>query len=413
MTRDEKIGHMLRVMLLGFSWALVYHVGSWLLGADYPYSTFLFRPHDRFNDFWSLLPYSTEPYVERINTASYWPLNYVGLRLLNALGRAGVEWPFFLFMGTFLLGLVLISWRGLRGASRKQGAGRVALFLGCSYPVWFCLDRANLEAWPFLCVGAWVYFYERGKTGLCALALALALNLKPFPVVFLLLPLVKRQWKMLAACAVLTLLVFWLSMRSFGPEVAEQTRVMGQGLDSYNAIYVAGGRGLRFAHSLFGMAKIFSGAGVPGGPAEFDASALIRPYLAFSLASMGLLTLYLARVRREWWQQLALLVCAMNLLPFVSTDYKLLYLIFPALAWINAPSAAGKTSHSRRYDTIIGSLFALLLVPKNIGHPWGDEISLASVFNPLLMLALCAAIIAEPLLHRACAPQNCAEVQAT
>jgi hypothetical protein len=89
----------------------------------------------------------------------------------------------------------------------------------------------------------------------------------------------------------------------------------------------------------------------------------------------------------RFWQQVALLVCAMNLLPFVSADYKLLYLFLPLFLFINEPDAG-------RLDKIYCLLFGLLLVPKAYGHlvklpeaHWGILI------NPLLMVCLVVAII--------------------
>lgn len=61
----------------------------------------------------------------------------------------------------------------------------------------------------FLVVGG-LYAYRRGCDGLCGLTLALAIACKVTPALFVPYFLWKRQWKVLAGCAVGLVLFFWL-----------------------------------------------------------------------------------------------------------------------------------------------------------------------------------------------------------
>jgi hypothetical protein len=272
---------------------------------------------------------------------------------------------------------------------------------GCSYPIWFALDRANLEVWAFGGTALWAYSYQRGYRPAANFALAVTLNLKPFPIVFCALYAARGTWKDLFYGALAGAVIFGFCMALLPGSVADNMRRLAVNLDLYNKVYIERGEGMPFAHSLFGLLKMIAATKTPGGPFAYNAAGLMMPYLVLSLAAMVWLTIYLTRVAQPWWAQLALLVSAMNLLPFFSADYKLLHVFLPLFAWINAPPAmppqmlAGRSLYpgGAQFDKIIAVLFALLLMPKNIGHPWNDEISLGSILNPLLMLLLCVLVI--------------------
>jgi hypothetical protein len=395
MTREEKIGWVSRWLVAGMALALCYHGTMSLLGAGYPYDTFLFRPEDRFNDFWNPMRLAHDPYIKPIEIGNYFPLNYVALNLLRPLGT---PWSLLFFTFSFLITFCVLCWFQLRGAFWYQSASRVVILTSCSYPIWFSLDRANLEIWAFGSTALWAYLYQRERSRAANFALALTLNLKPFPIVFWGLYAARGKWKDLLQCAMASAATFVFFMALLPGTVPDNIRRLMGNLNLYNKVYIEGSEGMPFAHSLFGVLKMAVGAAAPGGPLAYNADVLMRPYLALSLVVMVGLSFYLARVTLPWWAQMALLVSAMNLLPFFSADYKLLHIFLPLFAWINitsaealpqAPTHQASRSDSVQSDKITGALFALLLTPKNIGHPWGDEISLGSILNPLLLVALC------------------------
>jgi len=97
---------------------------------------------------------------------------------------------------------------------------------------------------------------------------------------------------------------------------------------------------------------------------------------------------HLYKYEALYWKKIALLVCCMNLLPFVSSDYKLLHLFIPFFLFVNAPRAPR--------DTFYAALFAFLLIPKPywrlVSFP---EATLAIPLNALGMVALMLAIFCE------------------
>ncbi len=68
---------------------------------------------------------------------------------------------------------------------------------------------------------------------------------------------------------------------------------------------------------------------------------------------------YLVLVDEVLWRKVTLLVCALNLLPIVSGDYKLLYLFVPLYLFINKEEL-------HRMDWVYAVLFSLLLIPEKL-----------------------------------------------
>lgn len=62
---------------------------------------------------------------------------------------------------------------------------------------------------------------------------------------------------------------------------------------------------------------------------------VLLPYLIFSMAMFGIVTAYITRYETVLWKKVSLLVMCMNLLPYTSTDYKLLHLFIPLFLFIN------------------------------------------------------------------------------
>jgi hypothetical protein len=91
----------------------------------------------------------------------------------------------------------------------------------------------------------------------------------------------------------------------------------------------------------------------------------------------------------------ALLALAMNLFPYVSADYKLLYVMLPLYMFLNSPERS-------RWDYTYAVLLALLLAPKNFGHiatPAAIGGSMGIILNPALMMALMTLIVVQSLLN--------------
>jgi hypothetical protein len=104
-------------------------------------------------------------------------------------------------------------------------------------------------------------------------------------------------------------------------------------------------------------------------------------------ALLACVVVYVVCIEKRFWRKVALLVCALNLLPVVSGDYKLLHLFIPLYLFINE-------NEPERLDWVFTALFGLLLIPKNYYRiPSLPEASISVLANPLLMLLLAAVIV--------------------
>jgi hypothetical protein len=153
----------------------------------------------------------------------------------------------------------------------------------------------------------------------------------------------------------------------------------------YNKVYVIGGEGIYFGHSLFGLLKFIMLI-----KNKIQLTVLIfMPYLVVALTGFILISLYIIFIEKEFWKKVALLVFAMNLLPFVSGDYKLLHIFIPLFLFIN-------NGVKTKLDYVYTILFGLLLIPKDYYHyPPIPEVTISVMLNPLIMLAITFLIIMQ------------------
>jgi len=160
-------------------------------------------------------------------------------------------------------------------------------------------------------------------------------------------------------------------------------------LGLYNTAYVTGWDGIYFNNSLFGALKFVAVLFQPGLVQDSTPQVFITGYTISILVALALLTAYVVLIEKKFWIKVTLLVCALNLFPYVSGDYKLLHLFIPLFLFINQAEPG-------RLDRLILILFGLLLIPKDYFHlSVLPEASVAVLLNPVLMLGLMAVVIAS------------------
>src|SRR4051812_5553015 len=122
---------------------------------------------------------------------------------------------------------------------------------------------------------------------------------------------------------------------------------------------VLGAPGILYGHSLLGGARILYVQHMP------PVAAVLKPYTIVSLLSLpGISYVVVFRIR-ELWRRVAVIVMSLNLLPYTSTDYKLLHIYIPMFLFINAITRD-------RLDRVYALLFALLLAPKYYVYLFGN-----------------------------------------
>ena len=346
--------------LLGFAW----HTLRLSTIAPLP---MLFPGNDRFNDFFNTAtPYP--PLLERI------------ILLFNQLPPLLGRWLFLLGFG---LPLTALIYKAIKTGDRLKDC-RNLLILLFSYPVLFTLDRGNFEILVFLLVYFFAVAYQRGRRKTAIACLAFAIAIKPFPAVFL--GLLAAEGELLPAliAAGVAAVLLLLAALTFPGTLLEQLQAYRIVMATYNCNYLLLDYGLPYTHSLFSVLKL-----VVFKPNQFMSRLAVFPvmktfYFDACILLAGALVLFHSRHKKYllFWEITALYVCAMNLLPFTSPDYKLLHLLIPFLLFINETVPDGK---DRLYTCIFGLLFTYKCFIHYSTYTFLNE---GVIINPLLMCLL-------------------------
>jgi Glycosyltransferase family 87 len=394
-TRERKTAWLVFVVLLGFVATVAAHyvVGQYEL-RGYPYSTFLFTPQDAtgfpgqpnilgvhyFGDFFEawITSRGPHPYVDSplAGPSSYFPATHV---VLFPLAQLALEPALVLYLVAFTVAFVVLVFRHVDGdrLARTQAA---LVLTGCSTPVLFLIDRANIEGLLFVMLAGSLLAYRRERVYLAAVLLALPIAMKGSAGIFWLLFLFDGQIRAL----LLSVATFALTTIGALLILPGSTQANVEGLHSALRILItatgAGTTGLRHSTSL---KSAFAGLGHADG--HFD--VFVDHYLLVGIAVLLGVALVLAILRPVLWQRVALLSAAMIVVPSVSYEYRMINLYLPLLLFLGTPER-------RRSDALFVALFGLLLVPKGLPILFGD-VNLGTVVNPLLLLVLMAAVVVD------------------
>lgn len=330
------------------------------------------------------------------------PFLHVLYLALLPLGRVGA---LVLQSGVFLSGMVLLLWRTCVDAlaSRVQRITYLLILLILSYPVLFALERGNIETVLFIVMAGFLYLYYVKGSVWCVGLLAIAISMKIFPAVLLVLLLADRRYRwacytvLCTACVTLGSLAFLALL--LGRGYVELIHANASVVSGYSHVYVTLFNGLPYGNSLWGLGVFL--AGLLG----IDQNAFVVyaafPYTILAFVAFAALFVFMIRVVELPWQRVALLTAAALALPNVSGDYKLLYAYLPLVMLLNAPMRT-------RVDMTCVVLLGCLLVPMDYvfgvvlrvpGWP-ADHTSVSVVVYPLVMIALVAVIVWDALAER-------------
>jgi hypothetical protein len=150
-----------------------------------------------------------------------------------------------------------------------------------------------------------------------------------------------------------------------------------------------GNWGLGFGHSIFGALKFLLYLVQPQLITLGAPKSLILSYMVLALVFLISIGIYLMKAEKSFWKKVMLVVCALNLLPLVSADYKLLHLFIPFYLFLN-------NQEEFPTDLIFVILFSLLFIPKSYWNlPGLPEVSIAVLLNPILMLTMVIMIVKQ------------------
>ena len=391
-TRDRQIGVL--ALIVGGAFlanVLFYFYRVKFGGVVYPFNSFL--PNGLFGDFfgsynaWMAGGFATASYG-----MAYFPSTFLFLQPFLLIPNPLVSAICFsILVVGFTLGY---AYRSIRSANTVGSWCNAILISLTSYPLLFEVATGNVEGLLFAFLVFFVYFYRAEKFAIAACFLAAAASMKLFPAVFVVLFVADRRWRELAYFAGFTafftlapLLLFYGGQ--YGPGgFAGYFERLHQSELAYSNLMIMTIAGMHYGHSLLNGLQAALGPFFPSG--AYGA----KLYAFFTVVVFALVSLYVVYVERVFWKRIALLTVAMCILPYTSTDYKLLEIFIPLFLFINRTDASRSDPLDRTYLV----LFALLLIPKTPLYLWHDgSASLNTVLNPLIMIVIVGLIVVSGL----------------
>jgi hypothetical protein len=257
-------------------------------------------------------------------------------------------------VGAAVLSTNLANRATVASIQESGGRGRSPMWLFCVSALWlvtsfgFLMEvergQMNLHALFFSLLAVWCLLRFPRSLWLPAISLAIAINLKVFPGVLLVILFWRHRWRALVPVAVSNAALLLVA----GPGNAWSFLKNGMSMES-SAYYWSGN------HSAAGFAQSIHRV------LEWFPTAMEYVFLAIPVALWVCTGIVL--MKRGWSQRNAVLLAAasmpvMNIVPAASHDYKLVLLVFPlaVLAMLLAEPARARLGSSAWRSTFLGLL---------------------------------------------------------
>jgi hypothetical protein len=390
--------------VLGSLWSIALlfaAVRGIILHQGYPFNTFLFQPSLRFSDFTVYDPrFAVWGQGDQFFSLRGFKFDYPAPMLLGQLAYYKLSpAPLYTYLGTVVLfaltgGLLAAMVIPKHSRVRWLAAAAAVSTAVFSFPLFFLIDRANIEGLVWIATSLGLAFFATHRYARAALLLALAASMKIFPGVLLLLLLARKRYRdfciALAAIGVFTCVSLWVT----GPTTSRAAQGIMDGLAFLRQVQIFEYRpvDISFDHSLFAFVKqvcfrVFHD--IPRVKA-----LLPQIYLVYGLLSgVVFAAIYVKSIRRlPVLNQILTLTSFSILLPYVSFDYTLLHLFVPFTMLMLVLATDGADGRLRLTKTQLMCLlvpYAVLFTPQSylVYHVVGYGAQVKT-------LALCALIVA-------------------
>lgn len=395
--KTNKILLVTTIIIIGFAFSIIYHyITGIYFGLGYPFNTFLFDSNDKFADFYNNLLMCSNPYNILDGSHNHFPLLQHFSSLFKPLGNIlGLLVHISIYISFF----IYISYKNLKSSNKALFFLSIFAFTFMSYPNIFAIDRGNFEVYCFITLFLFIHFYQKKQYTLSIILLSLASALKPFNLIFLLLPLSDKKYKEAFLTFLITIIISVIGYSMFPGGFVANVINHFKVLNIYYMSNVILNTYHAQEHSLYGMAQdiilLLNG--------KFNANLLdpTNIYVAkkimitakifsfLTLISLSLVSLYIFLIEKVFWRKVAVLTVTMLLLILVSPDYRLIHLFIPLFLFINY-------DRKGKYDLIYIILFSLLLIPKNYHFMLSSPFApISTIINPLILSGLITTLIIE------------------
>lgn len=395
MEKSNKVTLFSSIILIGFAFGVIYHyILAYYMHCGEPYNSFLYRPSWAFCDLFTILSLikNFKPYQDVTLWVVYFPLTYLLMFPFSLIKNPLLS--YILYSSGFVLYWIFMNIKCFfcKNLTKIQNIQNIFIIAILSYPFLNMMDKGNFDMFLLILTGFWAYTFKDKKYTLSAIILAIINAIKPFPFLFLFLYLFKKKYKEFFLSIILSILLVIGGFMIFPGGFFNQIGIFLRSLTLFKAIYaIKPTIGIECSSSLFVPLKAI--------------------FLHFSTSYSGVLlfvkiydkicfvitafTLFFIWKERFFWKQLTLLICNFLLLPYITYDYKLIFLFIPLWLFINE-------TEKFKFDLAYILCFALLFIPKNIiinintiNNNVDNWLPVSAIINPLILITLSVLIIYE------------------
>lgn len=381
--RDGKIKLASLIICIGFFISIFYHyIQTGYYKHSYPLSSFL--PTGFFGDFTLYTSWSQYQFKGIGYAFSYFPGMYLSIDLLNKVFGANLFNATIFIISFFTIFLFIFAYKNVKTKSVLDSCKNAFILSVMTYPFLFTIQTANPEIITFLFVSFFFIFYKSNRL-LSITSLAYATSMKLFPGILIFLLLIEKRYKDLILTCLFTFLFLIMPLvifdGGFNTGINNYFSRLTASQKMYSDLMITGGSGNHYGHSLLNGLRALFATSFP--PME----QVILPYTIFIIIMTILIIIYLRFFEKIFWKKVACLIMTMNLFPYTSTDYKLLYIFIPLFLFINYPK-------KEKSDTIFTILFSSLLISKDYLYVYNNPLLSFNVFgNAAIMLVILLIII--------------------
>ncbi len=277
------------------------------------------------------------------------------------------------------------------------------LALAASYPMSFVVYRANLEGIVWAVVTAALCLFLSRRYMAAAIVLAMAMSIKPFPAILLLLFLARRQYRaaMLSVGVAVTLVLCGLA--ALGPGVIRAYQGLQYGVLLYTHQYIKTFRWpyeQQYAHGILDCIRVLylrwasTHAHIDPDKVIGTPTPVVFPLIYAVIALVIGVVMVWGLRRKPAVNQVLGASIGLTLLPPSSADYTLCALYLPVLLlgyFLVTEVRSGRAVWGVRHMLLFVVPCAVLLSPLNLLGFWTTPLRL------FLLLALAAGAISLPL----------------
>jgi len=400
----QKLKIVSTIIIVGFTVSVFYHylMGS-VMGFGFPFNNFVFTPDDQFKDFLNVYDHLIFG-DKQVFPVDHNFINYF-LCLPSLFSFHGRYLAYTLYAGVFVVYLFFFNYfqikkNGYSGSMDWSLIRNSFVFTLMTYPVLLAIDRGNSEMYVFILISLSILFYYDKKFLISAILLGLAIHLKIYFVVFLLIYFVDKKYREMGIVIflffILPILAFLIDKWVFpATQFSDSIFIFLKSAVSsgnwYNNTYVLGDGGAAYCSSLYGGLKAIIYYLFPGIQAgNIPVRVLFYLYLPVTLLIAGATTLHLLFFEKEAWKRVALVTFILIICPYVTADYRLVMLFIPLWMFINS-------NKQTNYNVVYAILFGLLLIPKDY-YIIRDWISISVIINPLIIILFIVILFREGII---------------